>query len=139
MLCNPYDWMHALADTSPSTVRACFAIRMIGCMRERMQARLILSRGIRPIPRALDMQVNEPFLDLACTHAYRLGWCCAGKQSNTQLRSTHSTGLDTADQETNHTECVRPGRRHRSIHRSSSDPCVRNGVMDVFSHAAETV
>jgi hypothetical protein len=79
---------------------------MIGCMRERMQARPILSRGIRPIPRALDMQVNEPFLDLACTHAYRLGWCCAGKQSNTQLRSTHSTGLDTAGQETNHTDSL---------------------------------
>jgi hypothetical protein len=46
---------------------------MIGCMRERMQARLILSRGIRPIPRALGMQVNEPFLDLTCTDAYRLG------------------------------------------------------------------
>jgi hypothetical protein len=50
--------------------------------------------------------VNEPFLDLACTHAYRLGWCCAGKQSNTQLRSTHSTGLDTAGQETNHTDSL---------------------------------
>jgi hypothetical protein len=78
---------------------------MIGCMRERMQARPIMSRGIRPIPSALGMQVNERFLDLACTHAYRLRRCHAGKQSNTQLWSTHPTGLDAASQETNHTEC----------------------------------
>lgn len=37
-------------------------IRMIGCMRESMQARPIMSRGIRPIPVYLWMQQNKPRL-----------------------------------------------------------------------------